>query len=338
MEIIRFENRNKRAKSLEDNLLELSYTDNANKQADTLSFSISNSENFTPPVAKTELNFYLSGVFKGVFELGYPTFSGYPEKITLHATSVFFGEATDPLRSGISLEERLVSYTDHSIYSIVSQIAAANKLGANISPIYKSAKLKYKIQRTDDLNFLYELAVENNAIVNVKNNTLIFLAPGKINQSQETFILSKSNLGNYELSFENRESVVSSVVAKYKDNNIKDLRAGDISNVKQGESVIEIPLVPNTTSGGKKVLHKIFANKEDAMQAASSVAAKLATKKQKLELTNLINTPVGLTSGSRFRFKEDFLSLSADWTIESMTYNYSAMNGLSVDMTCQVST
>lgn len=156
-------------------LLSISITDNANEDADELEINIAG--NYSRPAYGDEIKVYLGYsdlTFMGLYKVESTTKTF--TQLTIKATAIDYGDELKVKKS--------TNWEKLSIKDIVSQIASKNKLAVkcDCGDVYFVSKAQ---TRESDLHFLNRLAKENNAIFNIKNNTIYFVKKMKEKSKNE---------------------------------------------------------------------------------------------------------------------------------------------------------
>lgn len=152
--------------SIKKNLISLSFSDEANNDADELNITVAGA--IARPSYDDKLKLFLGYdetlSFVGVFSVQ-KTVRTKNHVLSISGTSVNF--STD------MKEKRDITYENISLKNICKQIADRNSLNlkSDFDDIYTTSQAQ---SNESDLHFLNRLANEYNAIFNIKNETLIF--------------------------------------------------------------------------------------------------------------------------------------------------------------------
>lgn len=209
--------------SIKQNLISISFTDEANDQADELEIKVTGL--VARPNYEDELKLFLGYgnelTFCGTFQVQTSTREDN-FGLTISATGVNFGE--------VMKEKRNITYEKISMKAICSQIAKRNSLKVNcdFDDVYFSSQAQ---QNESDLHFLNRLSKELNAIFNIKNNTLIFLKKikdDKKNDELPTYEIDINNCESISIKYSNKTSYKSckAVWHDTKENKTMEILAG----------------------------------------------------------------------------------------------------------------
>lgn len=209
--------------SLKENLISISFKDEANENADELTIKVAGG--FKRPAYKDTLKFSLGDEGKLVFCGTFSVQSSTREKneiLTVIATGVDFSNSLK--------EKRDISYEQISIKALCSQIASRNQL--KVKSNFDNELIQSLAQSGEsDLHFLNRIAEDYNAIFNIKNDTLIFtkkIIEDKKNEELPSYTVSSDNCSNITIKQSDRTFYMSckSVWHDTKDNKTKSILVG----------------------------------------------------------------------------------------------------------------
>ncbi|WGL95299.1 phage late control D family protein [Arsenophonus nasoniae] len=261
---------------IQGRLISLTLTDNRGFEADQLDIELDDSDGqLALPRRGETLSLHLGWknetlIHKGTFTVDEISYSGAPDKLTIHSRSADF-------RSNLNTRREL-SYHQKKLGEIVRTIAKRNTL----IPIVDNNLASITITHIDQTNesdgaFLTRLAQQEGAIATVKNGNLLFIRQGQAKtasgKSLPQMIITREIGDNYQFSLADR-SAYTGVVANWLNTRqpqqkkpIK-LKRQLKNNNKQGNYLIG-------EEGNILTLSHTYANKSNAARAAKSVWEKI---------------------------------------------------------------
>jgi hypothetical protein len=289
---------------LQKELISITFKDEANEQADELTIKVA--AQFARPQYEDELKLYL----------GYGTDLAYcglfvVQTTTRESNNTLSISATGVNFSNVLKEKRDITYEKISIKDICSQIANRNVLklksdfdDVNILSIAQSSE--------SDLHFLNRLAIDYNAIFNIKNGTLIFthkIKENKKNEDLPAYTLSADEVASISIRHSNKTLYKSckSIWHDTKENITKEIIVG------VGEPVL---------------INK--GNFKNAAEAKLKAQAKLERAVQGLVTGNLSTAGKIIFAGGILNI-EDTLEDDGEYQIKSVDHNFSA-NGWQINL------
>lgn len=304
---------------ISDRLLSFSVQDEAGLKSDTFSISLDDKDqNLALPTTSTRLEIkigYDDLISLGTFYVDEVSVSYPPAKVTVRGKAM-----------GKSLKSKKTrSWDDQTISTIVETIALEHGLTARVGREFANKKPDH-VDQTDesDAHFLSRIATEYGAIAKPAGENYLFIKQGegksatgqtlktveiKIEECT-TYNCTQSERGNYD-----------KIVTKYQD---KD---------DGKEKTVEHEIAGAEQEAVTHRVGKIYPSKEEAEEAASSMAKDLAAGTTEISLTIVgradifAESPITLTG-----FRKDPMD-GVDWTIHSVTHTFSN-SGYSTRISC----
>ncbi len=271
-------------KPIKADIVSLTLIDNRSFEADSLTLVFSdpdNSINLPTKDSKIEcwIGWEIEGkttlTHKGSFVAGHPSYDINPREITVTAKTVNF-------RKGLN-EVRTRSYNDTTLGSIVGKIAKRQKLSVKIPAAHDAIVINHIDQKDEsDGHFLTRLAQRYDALLNIKNDTLIWLPQGKGKtaggKSLSTVYIDVSECETASYQGQEKDSEYTGVKAKW-------------HNTDTGKTEWEIA----GNKGKYQRLKKTYSNKSEAQAAAQSEWNKIQRGKHTLNVSLTHGKPEWIT-------------------------------------------
>ena len=276
-------------------LQSITFKDETNEQADELIIKVGGE--FAGPKYEDELKLYLGYgtdlVYCGLFVVQTTTRENN-NTLSISATGVNF--------SFVLKEKRDVTYEKISIKGICSQIANRNvlKLKSDFDDVYL---LSIAQSSESDLHFLNRLAIDYNAIFNIKNGTLIFTHKIKENKKNE-------DLPSYTISADEIESITIKHSNKTLYKSCKSIWH-DTKENKTKEIIVGV--------GEPVLINK--GNFKNAAEAKLKAQAKLERAVQGLVTGNLSLEGEVIFAGGKLNLV-DTLEDDGEYQIKSVNHNF----------------
>ena len=184
---------------IQENLISLSFTDEANEKADELTLRVAGK--IARPQYEDVLHLYLGYddelSFVGSFSVQTTTRQN-SDVLSISATGVNFSNSLK--------EKRDITYEKISLKNICNQIANRSKL--KLKSDFDEVFIISQAQSNEsDLHFLNRLAKEYNAIFNIKNDTLIFtqkIKEEKKNDDLPAYVISAAECNPISIKHSNK--------------------------------------------------------------------------------------------------------------------------------------
>lgn len=160
------------SKAIEDRLIELTHTDKAGGESDSLEIILDDrSPSLASPKRGLRLALVLDGVQKGSYMHDATNYTGFPSKLGISAMAL-------DVRGQFSTDRSRI-FEAISIADIVTQIAGEQKYQVAIDEYFKGIELKWIAQENEtDLKFLHRLAKQYDALFKATGQTLVFARKG----------------------------------------------------------------------------------------------------------------------------------------------------------------
>ncbi|PHM61518.1 phage late control D family protein [Xenorhabdus ishibashii] len=162
---------------IQSRLMSLTLTDNRGLESDQLDIELDDADGMLRMprrgnILTLELGWHGHSLTpKGKFVVDEIEHVGAPDRLTIRARSADF-------RGDLNVK-REASYHKCTLGSIVSTIAARNKLAFKISPELENISMHIDQTNESDVSFLTRLAKQEGAIASVKNGELLFVQQGQ---------------------------------------------------------------------------------------------------------------------------------------------------------------
>ena len=257
--------------TLEPRLMQLTLTDNPGLDADQLDITLSDADGLLDiPERGVKLRLALGRddiglIDKGIYTVDEVEHSGAPDQLTIRAHSA------DMRDSLMTKKER--SWHGTTLGAIVRKIAREHKLKPAISPELDKTAIKHQDQQSEsDASFLTRLGQLYDAMVTVKDETLIFYAIGRgmsIGGEPLPEVVIVREVGDrHRFSVADRDGCAG-VTANYYDK--KAGKKGDVTIREQDIDKSKKKNSKTEAGGGKlKVLRHTYASRKNAARAAAS--------------------------------------------------------------------
>lgn len=200
--------------NLKNLISDISFTDKAGNEADELSFTIIDANNYTLPEDKGKLEAWLGWVGKleylGQFTIDQVKWSGAPDKISISASG---GSFASPIN-----EPHSIAYNPTSLGKVVEICADFTQLPYAIHPEFYTKKIPYLVQNQETpVAFLTKLAQDYGAIFSIKNGKIIFTKKGYKPNGAKIYPLKikKSQVSSFDFSLASREKRITGVKARW---------------------------------------------------------------------------------------------------------------------------
>lgn len=200
--------------NLKNILTDISLIDKSGDEADELSFTILDINNFALPEEKGKLEAWLGYKnnlkYLGEFTIDQVGFSGAPDVISVTASGGTFASSIN--------EPKSIAYNSMTLDKIIEFNANFAQLPFAIHPDFKKIQIPYRVQsQKTPLVFLKELAAEQGAIFSVKNGKIIFTKKGfrPDGKKIQPLIIKKSITSSYDFKIKAREKRITGVKARW---------------------------------------------------------------------------------------------------------------------------
>lgn len=295
------------SRKINNRLISLQLTDNAEGEADSMAITLSDHDNtLAIPNHKATIQLSLGSkghdlIDKGTFFVDESGYDGPPNQIHLVARSAEFKPEFLQGRASRSWHKKTLG-------DIISDIAKSNQLEPMISQQLSGIRLVQAHQTDEtDYNFLLRQANNNDAHINVKKGVLYFVKKGGFNKSDSelpTVTISQSEVSNHNYRTQDREAY-SGVRAKWNKvahGKLEEVIAGDSKNL--------------TTLSGT------YASEEEAKAAAYAELAKI--KRGQFSLTLNLNRPrLDIIAGQPLKATGFKAPIDAqDWVIKTVEHGF----------------
>ncbi|MEQ1975260.1 phage late control D family protein [Xenorhabdus sp. SGI240] len=203
---------------IQSRLMSLTLTDNRGLESDQLDIELDDADGMLKlprrgDILILELGWHGHSLTpKGKFVVDEIEHSGAPDRLTIRARSADF-------RGDLNTKKE-ISYHKCTLGSIVSTIAARNKLAFKISSELENISVHIDQTNESDMSFLTRLAKQEGAIASVKNGELLFVQQGQnktvSGQNIQTVLITRQSGDSHRFSLSDREAYTG-VVAQWMD-------------------------------------------------------------------------------------------------------------------------
>lgn len=310
------------------NLIDLSVSDSAGIESDTLDINLSDRGGIAWPSKGAGLSFWLGygddPDFKGLFYVDELDHSGSPDSITIHA------KAMD--RQSLAKELKTRDWSGKTLGQVVSQMATEQGLIPAISESFQALVVRESLIQLNesDLHFLTRLAKEVGAIAKTKAGRLLFVEQGVSltaggNEMPSISINRRDCSGHqYQERGANAYSRVSATYYEWVENTRTWWWRSRTYFVRQTNEI-----TVGASVGNIKKLPDYFPSESAAQQAANAELNRLNREKSTLSLS--------LSQGDTRLMAEMRLTVSgfidrineSDWIISDVSHSLSGSGGLS---------
>lgn len=317
---------------IQPRLMQLTLTDNRGMEADQLDLTLDDSDGrLDIPTRGASIHLSLGWSDTGLIDKGSYTVdevehSGTPDQLTIRARSA-------DLRQGITTKKER-SWHQATVGAIVRTIAAENELLPSVSPDLEAQQVAHLDQTSEsDANLLTRLAEMFDAVSTVKAGQLLFYKIGRgITVSGKELgrvSITRKDGDRHRFSVANRDACTAVTASYY------DTKAGKKAEVtirrEKGEDGEKLDHSGENT----KTLRHTYANKANAMRAATAALDKAARGVSTFSLT--------LARGRPDLFPELPASVSGwkpaidgtDWLLSKVTHRLSP-SGLVTELELEI--
>lgn len=289
--------------NLKNLITDISFTDKAGNEADELSFTIIDANNYTLPEDKGKLEAWLGWVGKleylGQFTIDQVKWSGSPDKISISASG---GSFASPLN-----EPHSIAYNPTSLGNVVEIAGGFTELPCLIHPDFYAKKIPYTVQNQETpIAFLTKLAQEYGAIFSIKNGKIIFTKKGYKPNGAKIYPLKikKSQVSNFDFSLASREKRITGVKARWQ-------------NMQTGQSGVAL-------AGKEGYCHTLPLEYPEAraQELANAKFAELSAIKANANI-DLVKGDLGFWAGAQVELVGFKKALNGIYNIKQASHNFS---------------
>lgn len=326
---------------LADRLLALRVQDEAGQKSDTLEITLDDRGQALPlPEEKTQLKVWMgynhdgnSPQEMGTYVIDEVEITSPPATVKIRAKAMEI--------SGKFKEPKTRSWHEQTIGQIAGQIAGEHGLTPQVHPTYQNRLIDHIDQTEEsDAHFLTRLANLHGATSKPAEGMLIFIPQGAgisaTGQQLEPALLDRQECRDYRATVKDR-GAYSKVVTKYtdKETGTEKTAAAPVPAAGGGfnflAALFGLSGTASSTSGTVYKDRRLFATREEALDAATAKGAQLASGVVTIDLTCdgrpdiFAERPITLSG-----FRDP---LNATWVIQSVAHHYSG-KGYSTKITC----
>ncbi|OKP01226.1 phage late control D family protein [Xenorhabdus eapokensis] len=281
----RFEINNKDISGkIQSRLMSLTLTDNRGLESDQLDIELDDADGMLVMprrgnILTLELGWHGHSLTpKGKFVVDEIEHVGAPDRLTIRARSADF-------RGDLNVK-REASYHKCTLGSIVSTIAARNKLAFKISSELENIAMHIDQTNESDVSFLTRLAKQEGAIASVKNGELLFVQQGQnktVNGKHISPVLITRKSGdNHRFSLSDREAYTG-VVAQWMDTRTATKQTVKLKRMASEEGKVELAVEYESGSSQSSDKNSSQTNKKTTKKEDASSGKKQpqSSKKEK---------------------------------------------------------
>ncbi|CAM3998390.1 phage late control D family protein [Xenorhabdus thuongxuanensis] len=269
---------------IQSRLMSLTLTDNRGLESDQLDIELDDADGMLVMprrgnILTLELGWHgYSLTPKGKFVVDEIEHVGAPDRLTIRARSADF-------RGDLNVK-REASYHKCTLGSIVSTIAARNKLAFKISSELENIAMHIDQTNESDVSFLTRLAKQEGAIASVKNGELLFVQQGQnktVNGKHISPVLITRKSGdNHRFSLSDREAYTG-VVAQWMDTRTATKQAVKLKRMASEEGKVELVVEYESGSSQSSDKNSSQTNKKTTKKEDASSGKKQpqSSKKEK---------------------------------------------------------